>query len=122
MKVFLNITNHPSDKWSKEQLEASKELGEKVRDYQFPNIASDISDEELNSLVNKVVDAVMNEKTDAVLVQGEMVFTYRLVKKLSKNNIRCYAAITERVAEEKTNEDGSTTKVAIFKFRGFREY
>lgn len=34
--MFINLTNHPSDKWSKEQLEAARKYGEVV-ELVFPN-------------------------------------------------------------------------------------
>ncbi|MBK9404753.1 MAG: hypothetical protein IPN57_09505 [Ignavibacteria bacterium] len=38
MKYFLNISNHPSDKWGDKQLSTALELAEEIINLPFPNI------------------------------------------------------------------------------------
>ncbi len=35
---FLNISNHPSDKWTEKQLNSALELADQIIDLPFPNI------------------------------------------------------------------------------------
>lgn len=55
------------------------------------------------------------------MVQGEFVFTFRLVTELKKAGITAVAARTERKAIEKV-ENGITKTTSEFKFAGFMEY
>jgi len=36
--MFINVSNHPSSKWNKDQLEAARTLGGEVMDVQFPAV------------------------------------------------------------------------------------
>lgn len=57
-----------------------------------------------------------------VLVQGEMTTVFAVVSALQAVGIRCCAACSDRVSEERTLPDGTTEKVSTFKFVQFREY
>ena len=104
--MFLNVSNHPSDKWSPEQLAAAEKYGE-IRDLPFPTVLPywDIAS------VCKLADALFEEisamQPDAVLCQGEMTLTYQLVKRLHAAEIPVFCACSDRISEEIRLPDGS---------------
>ena len=48
-KLFINLSNHPSDKWSEKQIKAVKELvnDEPIVDIPFPQIEPEMSSEDV---------------------------------------------------------------------------
>lgn len=125
--MFINISNHPSARWSKEQKEAAEQYGV-VKDLTFPNIKPTLTSKNINELVNSIIGDVLtltNEFPEdnilTVMVQGEFIFTFRLVTELKKAGIKTVAAKTERRVIEKV-EDGITKSISEFKFAGFMEY
>jgi hypothetical protein len=117
--MFINLTNHPSDKWSKEQLEAARKYGEVV-DLSFPIIEPTYSKDDIMLLVKECTEAIMGikEGDTVVHVMGEMTFTYNLVNTLKDAGITCLASTTER--NTIMTPDGK--KISEFKFVQFREY
>lgn len=118
--MFVNFTNHPSNNWSNSQLVKAKEYGEIV-DLPFPNIPSNLSEEELIRMADNYVEKIYALKPKAVLCQGEMVFTHLMVNKLKEKGILVLAAISDRVTEE-IKMDDRTLKTSEFTFLGFRKY
>lgn len=136
--IFINLSNHPSDKWSKKQLEAVKELtnNESIVDIPFPQIDPEMPSEDVVTLAKEyfyknILNVIYDvESTDDVPdkiylhIMGEMCFTYNVVElakffsKRELENITCIASTTKRNVVEK--EDG--TKISIFEFVQFREY
>ena len=125
--MFINISNHPSERWSKEQQEAAQQYGT-IKDLQFPNINLSLLSEDINKLVDNFIADVLiltNEVPEdnqlIVMVQGEFIFTFRLVFELKKAGIKVVAARSERKVVEKV-ENGITKTTSEFKFAGFMEY
>jgi len=121
--MFINLTNHPSEKWGEKQLSEAIALGGKIVDMPFPQIdpkATTLDIEKLaSSYIAKCLDVDTNFK---VLIQGEFTFVYNFVtfaRNLSKG---CYTATTERKAFEYINDKGEVIKTSIFEFVQFREY
>ena len=119
MGRFVNLTNHPSARWSEAQLQAA---GGDVVDVPFPNVPPAAGRDEVESLANHVVEQVLDLNPGTVLVQGEMTLTYRVVSALHQHGVKVVAATSERRVVETTNEDGSTDKRVVFSFVQFREY
>ena len=63
-----------------------------------------------------------NSPGAAVMLQGEMTFTFRLVTRLKAAGILCLAACSERKVEECISDNGDARKIVVFEFAGFREY
>lgn len=120
-KVFVNYTNHPCIKWSKEQRDSALEYGEIV-DIPFPNVGPHLSCGEVYSLAYSESKKIADLKPSMVLVQGEMTLVFALVRQLLVRGVDCVAATTERVVRETQNPDGTTSKTATFQFVNFREY
>lgn len=116
--MFINLSNHPSEGWSEEQLTAAQQYGEIV-DVHFPNIEPSFTTSMVNSLADVTIETITALGKDIVVhVMGEMTFTYAVVSRLKALGITCLASTTER--NTITTPDGK--KISEFKFVKFREY
>lgn len=117
--MFINLSNHPSSKWSKEQTEAALRYGE-IIDLPFPMVAPDGNEDYIAALAEQYCDKVIELAAGApvtVHLMGEMTFTFALVKRFHGKGICCVAATTERVVKEVNGE-----KTSVFNFVKFRAY
>lgn len=119
--MLINLSNHPMEHWDKKQLRETEKYGE-IIDMPFPAISPDLSDEELNSLVEEYYKRILEYENPVVMIQGEFVFVYRLVTKLKKVGIKALASCSQRVASEQMMGDGRVVKTTVFSFAGYREY
>ncbi|MCR4611984.1 MAG: hypothetical protein K5644_08820 [Lachnospiraceae bacterium] len=119
--MFINLSNHPSDRWSKEQLVAAQKYGE-IIDIAFPKIDANCSEEDVDKIVEDYYKKVLEYDNPTVMVQGEFTFTYRLVSKLKEKGLNVLASCTQREVEIVDNPDGTVNKTSIFKFVRYREY
>ncbi|MFQ6116057.1 MAG: CRISPR-associated protein [bacterium] len=121
--MLINLSNHPSDRWSEEQKRAAQVYGEIV-DLDFPEIDPDASLNEVEGAVERYVARCMTlleksqQKENAVHIMGEMTFVYQFVKRMSARGVTCLAATTERLVEERKPGE----KYARFRFVQFRPY
>lgn len=118
--LFLNLSNHSSDKWSKAQLDAARAYGEVV-DMPFPVIDPGATTEEIHRLAEEYAEEISSKYPDCDLtvhLMGEMTFCFRLVTLLHARGVRCVASTTQR----KTSELEGSKKESIFEFQAFREY
>jgi hypothetical protein len=137
--MFVNFSNHPSAKWSKEQADAALALGGGiVVDVPFPVVPPTATCEDVLDLASLQVNAILELDTPArpvthpliVLVQGEMTLTFRVVTMLRiaetvsrvPHSHRCVAACSDRRTVEVVQPDGATKKESVFAFVGFRDY
>lgn len=120
-RIFINHTNHPSGRWSSEQITASKVYGQIV-DIPFPLVRADATTAEVRELVREHVEKIMTMEPAAVLCQGEFNYTFALVERLKSLGVKVLAATSERTVQEETMPDGSTQQVSTFRFVQFREY
>lgn len=120
-KIFLNHTNHPSSKWSVEQISAAKIFGE-IIDFPFPNIPPQADEIEIKKIVEENLREILNFSPAVVLCQGEFNYTFAMVTELKKNNIPVAAATSERIVSTVIEEDGSSKSLSTFRFVRFRNY
>lgn len=121
--MLINLSNHPSENWSRRQkLAAEKKYG-KVVDLAFPKINPETSSAQIKNKAGKYLDRCLrlidksSGETCAVHVMGESTFTFALVTELKQNNITCVASTTDRNVSET-----SSSKTSYFAFVRFREY
>lgn len=118
--LFLNLSNHLSDKWGEAQLDAARAYG-KVVDMPFPEIDPGATTEEIYILAEEYAEEITSRYPDrdlTVHIMGEMTFCFRLVTLLHARGVRCVASTTQR----KTSELADGKKESIFEFQEFREY
>ena len=118
--MFINLSNHPSSKWSEAQAEAAKQYGDIV-DLPFPAVDPTADEDVIAALADECCQEVLRlveGQNVTVHVMGEMTLTYAIVYRLTSMNILCVASTTQRVVANMP--DG--TKQSTFKFVKFRYY
>lgn len=131
--MFINLTNHPSTKWTPEQLQAAEDLGGQIIDVPFPNVDPEGDEEYLNSLVAKyfqrcediVVASIPNPRfrKNFVHLMGETGFCARLGARLNEIHAGPWPNFTviHSTTERKVVENPETgEKTSVFKFVRFR--
>jgi len=119
--MLINLSNHPSDQWGEKQRACAAVYGE-ILDMRFPQIDPCASSEDIDKLVGSCYERIMAYGKPAVMLQGEYIFTYRLVTRLKAAGITVLAGCSARRTTEYVNEDGKTIKKSEFEFVGFKEY
>ena len=128
-KIFINLSNHPSNKWSSNQIATAIDMADMgpVVDVPFPNIDPEMSTDDISGLARDIfykdiLNLIAEYDADEVIlhVMGEMTFTYNiinLVKNFKGENIVCVASTTKRNVVEKNG-----IKTSTFEFVQFRKY
>ena len=120
-KIFVNHTNHPSERWSAEQISAAQVYGE-ILDIPFPAVDAEATPAQVAALVEENLEKILALKPAAVLCQGEFNYTFVLVERLKSFGVKVVAATSERATVDEILLDGSTRQVSTFRFVQFREY
>jgi hypothetical protein len=129
--MFINLSNHPSDRWSEEQRKAALELSQRlgahigqastINDIPFPNINPYADRAAIEEIADQYFGQIYSQSTPAttaVHVMGEMTCTFAIIRRLLAHGYSCVAATSERNTIE--NPDG--TKLTTFNFVQFRSY
>ncbi len=126
--MLINLSNHETSRWGAAQKLAAERLFGEVCDLPFPVIDPFADLDQISALAASFVQkcqsllscatATATATDHAIHVMGEMTFVHQFVKQATAAGLRCVASTTERIAVDKP--DG--TKVAEFRFVGFREY
>ena len=119
--MLINLSNHPSARWSETQTLCAAAYGEVV-DMPFPAVDAHATSGDIDALVQQYFDRIMAYNNPAVMLQGEYVFTYRLVNRLKQAGITVLASCSERRVVQSVDAEGNATRVSVFVFAGFREY
>lgn len=119
--MFINLSNHSSDKWSKEMLEAAQQYGQ-VIDIAFPNVGADWDELKVDEVATQYFEKISQYENPIIMIQGEFTLTYRLVTLCKEKGYKVVSACSERISQEKVCSDGSVNRTSIFKFVRFREY
>lgn len=119
--MLINLSNHPSDRWQTEQIQAANTHYGGVVDVPFPEVPPMATKEEILRMAESCVEHIEKIAAPAeaaVHVMGEMTLTYAIVALLKSKGYRCVASTTIREVFEE--EPGK--KTVLFKFTQFREY
>jgi CRISPR-associated protein Csx16 len=114
---FVNLSNHTKEKWEEAQMQAARDLAERIEDVTFPAVPPNADEKAIMLLADDCLAKIPREATHA-LVQGEFTLTVELVRRLQARGITCLAATSTRNVEEES--DGR--KVSTFTFVRFRAY
>jgi hypothetical protein len=117
--MFINISNHPSEKWSGKQKEAAKRLGGEITDIPFPNVSPHYHRTIVEEMAESLIKQLHLERFPVVHIMGEMTLTYNTIKRIKEINslILTVASTTERSVVEKNGK-----KIVEFNFIQFRAY
>lgn len=119
--MLINLSNHPSSKWSETQIAAAHSLFGEIVDMPFPAVAPDGDEKYIADLADEYCDKVMEVsggEPAVVHLMGEMNLTFILVSLLQNEGYTCIASTTRRIVRELP--DGG--KEAKFQFVRFRKY
>lgn len=130
IKQFINLSNHPTSKWSPEQRAAVFPADARVIDISFPQVDPCLSAIQVYELAEKYMYLCVDEcnKNDissnetVVHIMGELGFVYQCVKLLIREGFIPLHSTTSRETVEEKLPDGTIKKTAIFKFVQFRPY
>lgn len=117
-RVLLNISNHPSDEWSTEQMQAALKDYSDVEDFAHPPVSPEMTSDQVLKLALKVNKEVQIMDPAAVHVMGEHTFCYTLVRLLQQDGYVCIASTTIRSVQKINDNEIRRT----FVFSGFRLY
>lgn len=119
--MLINLSNHPSAKWSAKQRDTAVLLYGEIIDLPFPVVdpardetyIADLADEYCRQIVD-----LSDGMPVTVHLMGEMTLTFALVQRLCADGFPCVASTTERVI----NETPDGRKESFFSFVRFRRY
>lgn len=121
--MLLNLSNHPSNKWDKKQIETAKKFYGEIIDINFPAVDPESDENEINKLAKEYFKHCIkffsqsSDKDNAVHIMGEMTFCFAIVQLLKIEKIQCIASTSKRNVVQIENR-----KQAEFNFVKFRKY
>lgn len=118
--MLINLSNHPSADWSKEQLEQAGKYGN-IIDLPFPEVEASEDEAYISRLAQAYLDKITDltgYKSATVHIMGEMTLTFAMVKRLQAAGYTCIASSAQRVVQELPNHEFLKT----FRFVRFRQY
>lgn len=116
--MLLNLSNHPSTSWPKNQVTLANQNYGAIQDIPFPQIDPLANEDDINELANNYLNQILSLKPKAVHLMGELTFTFKLVELLKSHGITCLASTTTR----NTQEMADGCKISKFQFVRFRSY
>ena len=122
MGIFVNFSNHPSSRWSEEQLKVAGQQYGEIVDVPFPSLDPCMDERAIAEIGEDCIEKILELSPCAVMCQGEFTLTFYVVNRLINKGISCVSACSERSSVEVMQEDGSVRKESLFLFRGFRKY
>ena len=122
--MFINLSNHPSSKWSSAQLENALSMtsDNHVMDIPFPAVPATATTTDILMIADGLHHTVMANKPEVIMVAGEFTLAYTMIELCLRAGIKVVAACSDRCTKEVVNEDGTTTKTVNFEFVQFREF
>ena len=118
--MFINLSNHPSAFWGKEQIQAALKHGAIV-DLLFPAIDTSGSEAYIAAPCRRICEKIQQlagGQRAVVHLMGEMTFTFALLKRLQPLGYICIASTSER----RVIELEAGHKDVLFHFVQFRRY
>ncbi len=117
MQKFINVSNHPSAKWSAEQAQAALAIApDGMQDIQFPNVPPTATEADVAVMAESICAQIPDGSV--VMASGEFTLTYAITKRLRARGITVVAATTNRVMKDL----GDGRKEAQFVFVQFRAF
>lgn len=118
--MLLNLSNHPSARWSDEQQAVARAAYGAVQDMPFPAVDPHWTRDQVEQLADMYLGDIlrMSPWPTAVHLMGELTFCFALTRKLEAAGIPCVASTSERQVVDL----GEGRKEAQFRFVRFRPY
>lgn len=121
--IFVNLSNHPSNKWCQEQKEAVGKIvpDAQIVDFPFPSVDSSLNEAQILKLAEQLLAEITALDPCVVMCQGEFGLIYCIVTLMKKMGIKTVYGCSERITTEKQTKNG-IEKISTFSFVKFREY
>ena len=120
--TFINFSNHPSNNWSDEQLDAVHTLTKgAIVDVPFPQVCASADEIDISLMALECLTKICSLHPTVVMCQGEFGLAFAVVRALKEMGIRVVYSCSERRTSEKATESGSV-KTSEFVFVRFRDY
>ena len=119
--MFVNFSNHPSDRWSEEQLAAAREFGCDVYDMPFPSVDPHATCDAIQVMARVYVRRIVSAAPCVVLCQGEYTLAFAVAMGLMRLGITVVAACSKRCVRE-YYDNGTVNKLVKYRFIQFRDY
>ena len=81
--IFINFSNHPSDRWSNEQKKAALNYGE-IIDIPFPSVDSNGDESYIKETGNKMIERIMSYHLGSIVsgrVYVGVLYNFRINEK-----------------------------------------
>lgn len=128
--MLINLSNHPIEKWSQEQINAAIAQFGELKDFKdvdnktFPNIPPEWNSTQVALKAQEVFTEIINQNLQmakenqlSILLAGELSFVIYFNTICKSNDVPVYVATSNR--NTKDNPDG--TKSVHFMFNQFRK-
>lgn len=119
--MLINLSNHPSSRWSEVQLLEAEHLFGEIVDLPFPSVNPDGSEAYVNDLADDYEEKILsiaNGRSFSLHIMGELTLTFALLKRMTNLGVECVASTSERIVKEFENNKKEVT----FSFVKFRKY
>ncbi|MBE7038340.1 MAG: hypothetical protein E7404_05520 [Ruminococcaceae bacterium] len=117
--MFVNFSNHPSEKWEEKQINKALEFG-KITDIPFPDVSPEMSEDEIDDIAKDIVEKIVSLNPKAVMCQGEYTLSFNVSLRLLKKGINVVCACSERCTIE-TQSGKNNMRNSLFSFVKFRK-
>ena len=135
-RIFINVSNHRIDTWTKEQLEEATILGNgNIVDIPFPYVHPEMNELQIEDMAIDLIETILNhidvdnDRVAYIHIMGELGLTYKAVDSLFKIKYEEDIGVELLVIHSTTSRDvhefkegNLTKKNVVFKFIQFRSY
>jgi NAD(P)H-flavin reductase len=125
MKIYILLNHVPTE----EQIKNLRQNGfiefieptDQIKKI-WSNIDPYLNEMSRNKLASIIIDEILENKANAVWIQGENGMIFSIVSILLSYGINCYYATSKREVNEVQMPDGSVQKTSIFRHVQFLKY
>lgn len=120
MQNLINLSNHPLQSWSDEQLCAARKQFAEIIDYPFPAVNPHLDSEQLYPMAGTLVYELKEKypaEQFALHIMGEQTMSFLLIQLLMTAGYRCLSSTSDRLVDVKEGH-----KIVRFQFQRFRDY
>lgn len=121
--MLINLSNHPSTDWDKNQVDAAIKLFGSVSDLNFPaidpewdlDIVSKTALQYARLCLGKLEK--ISDSSNAIHVMGELTFCFQFARLMQQQGIPCLASTTQRMSE--ITKKGKLSQFVFIRFRNY---
>lgn len=120
---FVYVGNHDPKNFPAQEMEDMLAL---TSDRQFvwipmPAISSSLTEAQVREIARDIVGTMLQHGPEAAMIIGEYSVTMLGVAMMQEHGVPCYFGVSDRVATEKKQPDGSTKMEHVFSYITLRK-